>query len=109
MSKKIIVPEVDVEIGENLFLRLKEVRYFPGDPGKTTGAYEDCYPPTDPEIDWKDENACLLIRKVKYVTTDGGKSTAKKVDEYDFSIDPSFVCEYYDAILEATEEILNEQ
>lgn len=104
--KKIIIPEVEIEIGENLYLRLREVTFFPGDSGKFSGAPEDCYPPTDPEIDWKDENAMLIIRKVKYIKK--GDIVEKDVKEYDYPVEAHFTGEYYDLLLDRAEEVLNE-
>lgn len=111
MSKKITVPEVDIEIGENLYLRLKEVSYYPGSPAVMY--YKDgSGSPEDPaEIDWKEQ--CLIIRKVSYKNVYSeilNKNVmSKDINDYDFSIDDEFANNYYDELLEATEEILNEQ
>lgn len=105
--KKITIPEIEIELADNLFLRIREVEYIPGEP--TVMYYKDGsgYPGSDAEIDWKE--TALIIRKVKYVTNDGGKSTKKEVREYDFEIDGEFANNYYDELLNRAEEILNEQ
>jgi len=89
--KKIIIPLVEVEIGENLFIRIKDISFIPAERGVTSALPENCYPDEPAEIDWLKENAKLIITKGK--------------DEKEFDIDDSFVCEYYDLIIENIENM----
>jgi len=108
MSKKITIPEVDIEIGNDLYVRIKEVSYTPGAPEVRYYKDGSGSPADSPEIDWVE--SMLVIKKFEYIPKPSfnGRTTKVLKDEYDFSVDEEFANNYYDAILEATEEILNE-
>ena len=107
MSSKTIIPEVTIEIGDNLYLQIKDVSFIPADPGRISSRPEDSYEPKPAECDWKNDNAKLVIKKFEYIMpTDGLKRKVKKlVSEKEFSVDDSFIYEYYNDIITAIEEM----
>jgi len=116
MSSKTIIPEVEIKIGNNLYIQIKDVSFIPADKGVYSIRLEDCYPPEPAECDWKNENAKLVIKKFEYVETDEfakqilGINKAKKlVSEKEFPVDDGFVYEYYDQIITAVEEMKNNE
>lgn len=110
---KMIIPEVSIGIGENLYLQIKDVSFIPFKKGCTSALPEDCYEDEPAECDWKNENAKLVIKKKRI--TGYADSTLypmiKKVALYDisekeFEVDDSFVYEYYEQIILQIEEDL---
>lgn len=86
------IDQVEIEIGDNLFLRISDVTLTPGRPGRYSGAPEDCYPEDPAEIDW---NACRLV---KY---------SGKIESL-FQCDDLLSNEYYDELLDqALEDVVN--
>ena len=59
---KMIIPEVEIEIGENLYLQIKEVSFIPFKAGYISGRPEDCYEDEPAECNWKDDNCKLVIK-----------------------------------------------
>lgn len=109
----IIIPEVEIEIGDNLYLKIKEVSFIPKDTGYISGRPEDSREPQPAECDWKNENAQLVIRKTVFVCTERvDEMTIRKIyrqDEKEFPVDDSFVYEYYNDIITAIEEMKNNE
>ena len=52
---------IKLEIGENLYLQIENIKFTPGKAGYISGRPEDCYEDEPPEIDWNDED-CKIIR-----------------------------------------------
>lgn len=90
------IDQLEIEIGDNLFLRISDVTLTPGRPGRYSGAPEDCYEDEPPELDWKSQ--CL----VKY-----SKYRGEKV-ELTSTIDNNFTAEYYDELLDTALEYAEE-
>jgi hypothetical protein len=93
--KPITIPEIEIEIGDNLYLQISDLTFTPFKKGYISGPPEDCYEDEGAEADWKDEDCQLLLIK-------------NKINHY-YDIDSNFVNEYYDQIILACEEYLNEQ
>jgi len=104
--KKIIIPEVEIEIGDNLYLRITDVSFLPAVKGYTSGMPEDCYPDEPAEIDWDNKNAQLVIKEFKFKPTmeNSRMRFVDSVKEKEFPVDDSFVYEYYEQIITAIEE-----
>lgn len=106
------IPELTIEIGDNLYLRIKDVSFIPMQVGKFGGLPENCYPDEPAEIDWKDENACLVRSVTKivelHVKSNGENSRFKTVEE-EFPVDDSLVYSYYDEIITQIEEDLENE
>jgi len=108
---KMIIPEVEIEIGDNLYIQIKDVSFIPFKAGYISGRPEDCYPEEPAECDWKNENAKLVIKK-QILTgweTENDISVRKAItrtDEKEFDVDDSFVYEYYNQIISQVEEDL---
>lgn len=112
MSKKCIIPEVEIGIGENIFIRITDVSFIPTRPAYISGRPEDCYEAEPAVCDWGKENAQLVIRKYEYVPTDmfvrdilRREKVKRLVSEKEFPVDDSFVYEYYQDIITAIEEM----
>jgi len=109
---KMIIPEVEIEIGDNLYLQIKDVSFVPFKKGVTSALPEDCYPDEPAECDWKNENAKLVIKKYEYVDRFIDRIPAKfskikkLASEKEFDVDDSFVYEYYEQIILQIEEDL---
>lgn len=112
--KKMLIPEVAIELGDDLYLQIKDVSFIPFKKGYISGLPEDCYEDEPAECDWLNENAKLVIKKKRIIGY--ADSTLypmiKKVPLYDvsekeFDVDDSFVYEYYDKIIEQIEEDLS--
>lgn len=109
----IIIPEVEIEIGENLYLQIKDVSFIPADPGRISSRPEDSYEPQPAQCDWKNENAKLVIKKFEWIENKdvftslilGLNKLKKLVSEKEFPVDDSFVYEYYQDIITAIEEM----
>ena len=104
MSSKTIIPEVEIEIGDNLYLQIKDVSFLPCRPAYISGLPEDSYPEEGAEADWKNENAQLVIKTFEKKLDAIGRSYYKCISEKEFPVDDSFVYEYYDQIIEAIEQ-----
>lgn len=91
----IIIPEVEFEIGHNLYLRIRDVSYLPAVKGCTSCLPEDSYEDEPAEVSWDNNNACIIIYKKE-------KGVKK---EYEFSIDDNLCYHYYEQIIEAIEEM----
>jgi len=90
------VDQLEIEIGDNLFLRISDVTLTPGRPGRYSGAPEDCYEDEPPELDWK---YSYLIKYSKY----NGKTV-----ELSSGLDDMVANEYYDELLDqALEDVVN--
>jgi len=103
--KKYIIPEVTVEIGDNLYLRITDVSFLPAVKGVTSALPEDCFPDEPAEYDWRNENAKLIIKEKIFI----GMSKDNKIKKYEwkekeFPVDDGFVYEYYKQIITAIEE-----
>lgn len=109
--KKMIIPEVEIEIGDNLYLQIKDVSFIPFKKGYISGDYEDCYPDDPAEADWKDENCRLVIRKKKMTNSHDFLNMGVKpifdTKEYDFDCDPALAAEYCSLIILQIEEDLS--
>ncbi len=90
------IDQLEIEIGDNLFLRISDVTLTPGRPGRYSGAPEDCYEDEPPELDWK---YSYLIKYSKY----NGKPV-----ELSSGLDDMVANEYYDELLDAALEYAEE-
>jgi len=103
--KKIIIPEVEIELGDNLYLRITDVSFLPAVKGYTSGMPEDCYKGEPAECDWKNENAKLIIKEKIFIGMSKDNKTKKyEWKEKEFPVDDGFVYEYYEQIITAIEE-----
>lgn len=89
--KPITIPEIEIEIGENLYLQISDLTFTPFKPGYISGPPEDCYEDEPAECNWSDKNVKLFFTDI----------------EYDYPKDLADV--YYDDIINKCEEYLNEQ
>lgn len=104
-----IIPDVKLEIGENLYLKFGDVEYTIGAPAYTSGLPEDCHDGEASEVDWKDENVKLVIEKIEYDLVLGrtykkGERPASRIVEVEYSCEPALAVAYYDELLEFIEE-----
>jgi len=111
MMSKMIIPEVEICIGENLYLQIKDVSFIPFKKGVTSALPENCYPDEPAQASWKDENCRLIIKKKEMERPLGwyqlrGIPVKMIKKEYDFDCDPALAAEYYDKIIEQIEEDL---
>lgn len=104
--KKLYVPRVELEIGEDLYLVVSNIDYIPGDPGKYSGLPEDCYEATGPEVDWKDEDAKLMYREHRSVFSMEKMTKVREVVEHFYPCPKNLAGHYIDAIIDACEEEL---
>jgi len=108
--KKMIIPKVSIELGDNLYIQIKDVSFIPFKAGYISGRPEDCYPEEPAECDWKDENAKLVIKKRVRLTSNTDLLNSLKLEygikEYDFDCDPALAAEYYEQIISQIEEDL---
>lgn len=108
MSKKCIIAEVEIKIGENLYLRITDVSFIPSSPAIISGRPEDCYEAEPAECDWKNENARLAKKKKKLINLQDvlcGCAPIVQTTTSEFPVDDSFVYEYYQDIITAIEEM----
>jgi len=111
MSRKCIIPFIEVEIGENLFIQIKDVSFIPGKPAYISGRPEDCYEAEPAECDWLNENAKLVYKEKKVDMTytemmeyrKANRPFKYKIIEHEFMVDDSFFYMYYDQIIETIE------
>jgi len=103
--KKYIIPEVEIEIGDNLYLRITDVSFLPAVKGCRTCLPEDSLPDEPAECDWRNENAKLIIKEKIFIGM-GKDNKTKKYEwkEKEFPVDDGFVYEYYEQIITAIEE-----
>lgn len=73
---------IQIEIGEGLYLKIKNVKYTSGSSGYTSGRPEDCYEAEPPEIDWHEKDVYL------------------ESGEYTFPCPKGFAILYYEQLLE---------
>ena len=64
--KPIFISEVEIEIGDNLFLHINDLDFTPETPDYISGPPEDCYQGEGAGVDWKDENCTLIYRSKEY-------------------------------------------
>jgi hypothetical protein len=102
---KTTIPFVEIELADNLYLQIKDVSFIPSKKGVYNRRPENCYPEDPSEIDWKNENAQLVIKKFEKKLDFLGKSYLKCISEKEFPVDDSFVYEYYSDIIEAIENM----
>jgi hypothetical protein len=103
---KHIIPSVDINIGEDLFIRITDVSFIPAVRGCYSAAPEDCYEDEPAECDWNSKNAKLIKTEKIFIGMSQDKKTKKyEWKEKEFPVDDSFVYEYYDAIIESIEEM----
>jgi len=103
--KKYIIPEVTVEIGDNLYLRITDVSFLPASKGVTSALPEDCFPDEPAEASWLHSNAQLVIKEKIFIGMSKDNKTKKyEWKEKEFPVDDSFVYEYYEQIITAIEE-----
>jgi hypothetical protein len=107
MSSKTIIPLVEIELADNLYLQIKDVSFIPSKKGNTVALPENSYPNEPSECDWKNENAQLVIKKFEKKWDAIGRPFYKCVSEKEFPVDDSFVYEYYSDIIEAIENMEN--
>lgn len=60
------MPKVEIEIGENLFLRIEYVDYTPEKEGRYSDIPERCYQGEPSEIDFDDDDVKLVVVRRKY-------------------------------------------
>jgi len=112
---KMIIPEVEIELGDNLYLQIKDVSFIPFKKGVTDRLPWDCYEDEPAECDWVKENAKLIVKEKKIDMTytemmnyrKEGRPFKYKTIEHEFSVDDSFFYMYYDRIIEQIEEDLS--
>ena len=98
------IPQVEIEIGENLFLRIEDVSFEPFRPGYISGLPEDCYSAEPAEADWKTENAKLIVKKQKCIWNTVKLKVDHKDEEIVFTCPLGLDQEYYFDIIEEIEE-----
>jgi len=107
---KMIIPEVEIELGDNLYLQIKDVSFIPESKGVYNKLPEDCYPAEPAEASWKDENCRLVIKKKKMTNSldflNMGVKPIFDTKEYDFDCDPALAADYYSLIILQIEEDL---
>jgi hypothetical protein len=92
------ISQVEIEIGDNLFLRITDVTLTPGTPGKYSGDPYDCCQEEPTEIDWKSSYL------VKY-----SKHNGRPV-EIACELADGFAEQYYDNLVDqALEDVINER
>ena len=108
MSSKTIIPEIEIKIGDNLYIQIKDISFIPAKKGVYDALPENCYPDEPAEADWLKENAKLVIKKKKVTNfsqvLEGAKGITKEY-EYEYIVEDDFFCEYYDQIIKAIEEM----
>lgn len=110
---KMIIPEVTIELRDNLYLQIKDVSFIPFKRGYISGPPEDCYEDEPAECDWLKENAKLVYKESKvdmtYTEMMGYRKANRpfkyKTIEHEFEVDDSFFYMYYDQIIEAIENM----
>lgn len=116
MSKKMLIPIVELELGDNLYIQIKDVSFTPFEEGCTSALPEACSPDDPAECSWKNENTHLIIKRKKIDMTYTeilefrklGKQFRYKTLELEYPVDDGFVYEFYDKIIDQIEEDLNE-
>jgi len=111
--KKYNIPLVEFEIGDNLYIQIKDVSFIPAIKGRYSGDPYDCYPAEGAECDWIDENAKLVYKEKKCDMNftemmeyrKSNRSFKYRTIEHEFSVDDSFFYMYYDLIIEAIENM----
>jgi len=91
------ISQVEIEIGDNLYLRISDVTLTAGRPARISGRPEDCYPEDPAEIEWKYQH---LIRYSKY----NGKPV-----ELSSGLDDNVANDYYDELLDQALENVAEE
>ena len=106
---KTTIDRVEIEIGDNLFIRIDNVSFIPSKAGYISGRPEDCYEDEPAECSWRDEDCKLIIKKKTCITTHmemlKGMKPQFKIMEFDYECDPALAAEYYDLIIEAIEQM----
>ena len=117
MSRKNIMPFVELEIGENLYIQIKDVSFIPATKGVYNALPENCYPAEGAECDWLKENAKLVYKEKKVDMTYAEMIEYRKANrpfkwktiEHEFTVDDSFFYMYYDMIIETIENMERDQ
>ena len=63
--------DIQIEIGEDLYLKIENAKFTPGKPGYISGRPEDCYEAEPPEIDWPEKDVYLKSGEYKFPCPDG--------------------------------------
>jgi len=107
------VVDVELEIGENLFLRIDNVSYVAGEPAYTSGLPEDCHDGSSAEVDWKSDDAKLVYKQSQIDMTYAEMMEFRKMDkpfkykivEHEFPVPDDLAVLYYDQIIDYIEEV----
>lgn len=111
--KSTTIPRVEIEIGENLYLRIENVSFLPRQIGYIGGRPEDCYPDEPAECDWQAKNAKLIYKEKKCDMTytemieyrKANRPFKYKTIEHEFTVDDNFFYLYYETIIETIENM----
>lgn len=66
--KPFTISEIDIQIGEQLYFHIENIKYKPFIKGYISGRPEDCYEDEPSEVDFKDSD-CKLMFKVSNNST----------------------------------------
>jgi len=94
MIKYIFIDNIEIGIGDNLYLRIDNIKYSPGTRGKFHGLPENWEEPEGPEIEFENHNCYLIHKKEK-------KELAFPAPEY-------FADNYIEDIIIACEEEISQ-
>jgi len=106
---KISIPEISIEIGENLYLKIVDVEYTPSRPAYTSGRPEDCYEGESSELEWR----ASYLEKSRAVLLNPAEALAGAVREYKFTyveykVEEEFANVHYDLLIEEVEHKVQE-
>jgi hypothetical protein len=99
---KSIIMNIDVPIGDNLYLRVDNLKYTPGTPGYISGRPEDCYEAENSEVDWDDKDT-YLVYKIMKIIKNGDKKSQGFV-EHVYKAPDKFSDHYYDDIQQIADD-----
>lgn len=108
MGRSVLLEKVEIEIGDNLFLEVKDVLFNPGTDGYISGLPEDCYEATDPEIEWtgSEDTVSIIHRETIYKTRSNPNDPLIKLGdkEKSYKVSAYFANHYYEELLTEAEE-----
>lgn len=87
--KPILIEEIEIEIGYDLYLKINDIKFYPAFKGRFHGLPENWEEPEPAEFEYENKNCFIILEKNK-------KRLAYPAPDY-------FAYNYYESIIESCE------